>query len=110
MATTLRIKSFQKNLMVSIGGVFLLFAICFSVYQYQREKEYKIDIMHSRLQMFNYEMMQTLDKDSILNPKCFLDSTDALAAAFCHYLQMSRPQSEKKFSSWKDFAKKRNLI
>ena len=40
----------------------------------------------------------------------FLDSTDALAAAFCHYLQMSRPQSEKKFSSWKDFAKKRNLI
>lgn len=32
-------KSFQRNLLLSIGGVFLLFAICFSVYQYQREKE-----------------------------------------------------------------------
>lgn len=73
MATALRIKSFRKNLMVSVGGVFLLFAVCFSVYQYQREKEYKIDIMHSRLQMFNYEMMQTLGKDSILNHKCFHD-------------------------------------
>ena len=45
MATALRkSKSFQKNLFFSIGGIFLLFAVCFSVYQYQREKEYKIDI------------------------------------------------------------------
>ena len=53
-------KSFQRNLLLSIGGVFLLFAICFSIYQYQREKDYKIDILHSRLQMYNYEMVQTL--------------------------------------------------
>ena len=46
MATSLRSKSFQKNLFMSIGGIFILFAICFSVYQYQREKEYKIDILH----------------------------------------------------------------
>ncbi len=47
MATALRkSKSFQKNLFFSIGGIFLLFAVCFSVYQYQREKEYKIDILH----------------------------------------------------------------
>ena len=31
-------KTFQRNLLLSIGGVFLLFAVCFSVYQYQREK------------------------------------------------------------------------
>ena len=47
----IRLKSFQKNLLVSIGGIFLLFAASFSVYQYQREKVYKIDILHSRLQM-----------------------------------------------------------
>lgn len=40
----------------------------------------------------------------------FLDSTDALAAAYCHYLQMNRPQSDKKFSSWKDFARKKGLV
>jgi len=58
-------KSFQKNLLVSIGGIFMLFAICFVVYQYQREKDFKIDILHSRLQMFNYEMMQSLGEEGI---------------------------------------------
>lgn len=66
-----RSKSFQKNLLFSIGGVFLLFTICFSVYQYQREKEFKIDILHSRLQMYNYEMVQTLTEDSLTNQRLF---------------------------------------
>ena len=39
-----------------------------------------------------------------VNPK--LDATDALAAAYCHFLQMGRPKSEKQYSSWKDFAQK----
>ena len=73
MATTLRSKSFQRNLLLSIGGVFLLFAVSFSVYQYQREKEYKIDILHSRLQMYNYEMAQTLGEDSLTNGRLFRD-------------------------------------
>lgn len=68
-----RSKSFQKNLLISIGGVFVIFAICFSVYQYQREKEFKIDILHSRLQMYNYEMVQTLTEDSLTNPRLFHD-------------------------------------
>ena len=66
-------KSFQRNLLLSIGGVFLLFAVCFSVYQYQREKVYKIDILHSRLQMYNYEMVQTLGEDSLTNSRLFRD-------------------------------------
>ena len=53
MATTSRSSSFQRNLLLSIGGIFLLFAICFCFYQQKREKEYKIDILHSRLQMYN---------------------------------------------------------
>lgn len=73
MATALRSKSFQKNLLFSIGGVFIIFAICFSVYQYQREKEFKIDILHSRLQMYNYEMVQTLREDSLTNSALFKD-------------------------------------
>ena len=73
MATTLKSKSFQRNLLLSIGGVFLLFAICFSVYQYKREKEYKIDILHSRLQMYNYEMVQTVGKDSMSSSRLFRD-------------------------------------
>lgn len=35
------------------------------------------------------------------------DATDGLAAAFCHYLETSRPKMEgKSFSSWKDFVSK----
>ena len=73
MATALKSKSFQRNLLLSIGGVFLLFAVCFSVYQYKREKEYKIDILHSRLQMYNYEMVQTVGKDSMSCSRLFRD-------------------------------------
>lgn len=37
----------------------------------------------------------------------FLDATDALAAAYCHHLQMARPDTgSRKYSSWKDFALK----
>ena len=37
----------------------------------------------------------------------FLDATDALAAAYCHHLQMGRPETgARKYSSWKDFALK----
>ncbi len=32
-----------------------------------------------------------------------MDATDALAAAYCHFLQMGRPTAQHSFSSWKDF-------
>ena len=35
-----------------------------------------------------------------------LDATDALGAAYCHFVQMGRPEVEHKFSSWKDFVQK----
>ncbi|MBQ0060209.1 MAG: crossover junction endodeoxyribonuclease RuvC [Bacteroidales bacterium] len=35
-----------------------------------------------------------------------LDATDALAAAYCHYLQMGRPVSDSTCKSWKDFVNK----
>ncbi len=37
----------------------------------------------------------------------FMDATDALGAAYCHFLQMGRPETDtKRYSSWKDFAAK----
>ena len=63
--------TFQKKLLISIGGLYLLFAASFSAYQYQRERFYKTDIMHSRLQMYAYEMMQTLGRDSLLDAHAF---------------------------------------
>lgn len=36
----------------------------------------------------------------------FMDATDGLAAAYCHYLQMGRPTTDKSYSNWKDFVKK----
>ena len=37
----------------------------------------------------------------------FMDATDALAAAYCHYLQMGRPESDAPhYSGWKDFVNK----
>ena len=35
-----------------------------------------------------------------------MDATDALGAAYCHFLQMGRPTSEHQFKSWKDFVNK----
>ena len=44
-----------------------------------------------------------LDKEEM--PK-FMDATDALAAAYCHFMQLSAPVSQNHYSSWKDFATK----
>ena len=38
--------------------------------------------------------------------KQHFDATDALAAAYCHFMQSSRPQSQANYRSWKDFAVK----
>lgn len=51
-------------------------------------------------------MLQKLLK---LNPDemgKFMDATDALGAAYCHYLQMGRPESTTKYKGWKDFVSK----
>jgi len=35
-----------------------------------------------------------------------LDATDGVAAAYCHFLQIGKPTSEKAYSGWKDFIAK----
>lgn len=51
-------------------------------------------------------MLQRILKiaDSDMLP--YLDATDGLAAAYCHFLQMGRPETSKAYSGWKDFIQK----
>ena len=52
------------------------------------------------------DMLQRMLKISKTEMPVFMDATDGLAAAFCHFLQMGRPVSEKGYSGWKDFIAK----
>lgn len=44
-----------------------------------------------------------LDKDEMGK---FMDSTDALGAAYCHFLQMGKPEISNSYHGWKDFIAK----
>jgi crossover junction endodeoxyribonuclease RuvC len=52
-------------------------------------------------------MLQRILKITKEDMPKFMDATDALAAAYCHFMQTNAPISTgKKYSSWKDFATK----
>lgn len=57
-------------------------------------KEQVADMLRRMLNISNEEMPH------------FMDATDALGAAFCHFIQRNSPVSEKKYSSWADFVNK----
>lgn len=57
-------------------------------------KEQVADMLRRMLNISNDEMPH------------FMDATDALGAAFCHFIQRGNPVSEKKYSSWADFVTK----
>ena len=51
-------------------------------------------------------MLQRLlkfDEDAMTK---FMDATDALGAAYCHFMQMNRPESQAHYRRWKDFVNK----
>lgn len=39
----------------------------------------------------------------------FMDATDALGAAYCHFMQSGKPESDVHYHSWKDFANKNEI-
>lgn len=57
-------------------------------------KEQVADMLRRMLNISNEEMPH------------FMDATDALGAAFCHFIQRGNPVSEKRYSSWADFVNK----
>lgn len=48
-------------------------------------------------------MLQRLLKLDRENMPQFMDATDALGAAYCHFLQSGKPESEVVYKGWKDF-------
>lgn len=52
------------------------------------------------------EMLRRMLNISAEEMPQFMDATDALGAAFCHFIQRGRPTSEKRYSSWADFVNK----
>ncbi|MBQ6964487.1 MAG: crossover junction endodeoxyribonuclease RuvC [Bacteroidaceae bacterium] len=51
-------------------------------------------------------MLQRMLKISKEDMDVQFDATDALGAAYCHFIQMGKPEVEHRFSSWKDFVQK----
>lgn len=51
-------------------------------------------------------MLQRMLRISDNDMSDFMDATDALGAAYCHYLQMNRPASQANYRGWKDFLNK----
>lgn len=49
------------------------------------------------------DMLQRMLHFDKTDMPAFMDATDALAAAYCHYLQMGHPVVEKGYRGWKDF-------
>lgn len=43
-------------------------------------------------------------KDEDMTP--FMDATDALGAAYCHFMQAGKPETEVNYRGWKDFINK----
>lgn len=52
------------------------------------------------------DMLQRILHISQADMPTFMDATDALGVAYCHYLQMGRPSVEKSYRGWKDFVAK----
>ncbi|MBR5654449.1 MAG: crossover junction endodeoxyribonuclease RuvC [Prevotella sp.] len=50
-------------------------------------------------------LVRLLHLDASDTPK-FLDATDALGAAYCHFLQQGKPESDSNYRGWKDFVNK----
>ncbi|MCD8092161.1 MAG: ATP-binding protein [Bacteroides sp.] len=54
--------SFSRKLFLSVISLFIVFAACFIAYQYQREKEYKVELLDVQLQDCNDRLHQELGK------------------------------------------------
>lgn len=56
-----------QRIFLSIIAIFLLFAVAFIVFQQWREKEYKIELLNTRLQDYNNSMEESLRMDRKYN-------------------------------------------
>lgn len=52
--------SIGHRLYISVTALFLIYAVCFMVFQQNREKQYKIDTLNLKLQTYNQRMHEAL--------------------------------------------------
>ena len=52
--------SFSRKLFLSVLSLFIVFALCFIAYQYQREKDYKVELLDMQLQDYNERLHMKL--------------------------------------------------
>ena len=57
--------SFSRKLFLSVISLFLVFVICFIAYQYQREREYKVELLNTKLQDYNSRLYEQLDEQPL---------------------------------------------
>ena len=69
-----------KKLFFSVLAIFLVFAVCFIVFQQARERQYKIGILDTRLEDFNQRLATFIQDDSITGDSGFQARCDALKA------------------------------
>ncbi len=70
-------KSFIRNLFLSVGSIFILLAACFSLFQYQREKEYKLNIIKLRMQSYSHALMHRFGENMGHEPEAFYAYIDS---------------------------------
>ena len=63
--------TFSWRLFLSVIALFIAFALCFIAYQYQREKEYKVELLDMQLQDYNERLHMELHylNDSLWDDK-----------------------------------------
>lgn len=67
-----------KKLFFSVLAIFLVFAVCFIVFQQARERQYKIGILDTRLEDFNQRLATFIQDDSIFSEASFQAKYDIL--------------------------------
>ena len=63
-----RILPFSQRLFLSVIFLFLGYAICFMLFQYKREKAYKIELLNTQLQNYNNQLCDFLSEHHGVNP------------------------------------------
>lgn len=59
--------SFSRKLFLSVISLFLVFVLCFIAYQYQREREYKIELLDTKLQDYNSRLYERISRQKLDN-------------------------------------------
>lgn len=60
--------TFSRKLFLSVILLFLIFAGCFLLYQYQREKQFKIELLNTKLQDYNDRLYDKFKGSEIVCP------------------------------------------